>query len=113
MVLNSQIDGTFTVQKGSISNVDMTRLLQGSGSGGGTTPFSEMSGNFSADPNRLLVRQIRMAAGLLNAGGQLEMDAQKNLSGRIQIDLRAASVQARSNLVVAGTLTNPQFKRSN
>jgi len=113
MVLNSQIAGNFTVQKGSISNVDMTRLLQGSGSGGGTTPFSEMSGDFSADPNRLLVRQIRMAAGLLNAAGQLEMDAQKNLSGRMQIDLRAASVQARANLAIAGTLTNPQFKRSN
>jgi len=113
MVLNSQIDGNFTVQKGSISNVDMTRLLQGSGSGGGTTLFSEMSGDFTGDPNRLLVRQIRMAAGLLNAAGQLEMDAQKNLSGRMQIDLRAASVQARANLGIAGTLTNPQFRRSN
>ena len=113
MVLNSQIEGNFTVQKGTISNVDMTRLLQGSGSGGGTTPFTELSGNFSADPNRLIVRQIRMAAGLLSGAGQLDMDSQKNLSGRIQIELRAQSVQARTTLGVAGTLTNPQFRRSN
>lgn len=113
MVLNSQIEGNFTVQKGTISNVDMTRLLQGSGSGGGTTPFTEMSGNFSADPNRLLVRQIKMAAGLLSGAGQLDMDSQKNLSGRIQIELRAQSVQARTTLGIAGTLTNPQFRRTN
>jgi len=113
MVLNSQIEGSFTIQKGTISNVDMTRVLQGSGSAGGTTPFTEMSGTFSADPNRLLVRQIKLAAGLLSGAGQLDMDPQKNLSGRMQIELRAQSVQARANLAVAGTLMNPQFRRSN
>jgi hypothetical protein len=113
MVLNSQFDGTFTVQKGVINNVDMTRVLQGSGSGGGTTNFQEVSGTFSADPNRLQVRQIRLAAGLLSGGGQLDMDSQKGLSGRMQIELRAQSVQARATLGVSGTLTNPQFRRTN
>src|SRR5881296_1963103 len=92
MILNAQLDGNFTIQKGSITNVDMTRLLQGSSSGGGTTLFSEMSGGVSADANRLLVRQIRMAAGLLSAAGQVEMDPQKNLSGRMQIEIRERGV---------------------
>ena len=113
LILNAQLDGNFTIQKGSIPNVDMTRLLQGSGSGGGTTLFSEMSGGVSANPNRILVRQVKMAAGLLNGAGQGEMDPQKNLSGRIQIELRAQSVQARATLTLAGTLQNPQFRRSN
>src|SRR6266481_5343545 len=113
LILNSQLEGNFTIQKGSITNVDMTRLLQGSGTGGGTTLFSEMSGSVSANANRLLVRQIRMAAGLLNGTGQVEMDPQKNLSGRMQIELRAQSVQARATLTITGTLQNPQFRRSN
>ena len=113
LLLNLRLEGNFTVQKGSITNVDMTRVLQGSGSGGGTTLFSDMSGSVSVDPNRILVRQIRMAAGLLNSAGQVEMDPQKNLSGRMQIELRAQSVQARATLAVAGTLQNPQFRRSN
>jgi len=112
LIQNAQLEGNFTIQKGSITNVDMTRLLQGSGSGGGTTFFSEMSGGVSADANRLLVRQIRLAAGLLNGTGQVEMDPQKNLSGRMQIELRALSVQARATLTLAGTLQNPQFRRS-
>ena len=113
MILNAQMEGSFSVQKGSVSNVDMTRLLQGSGSGGGTTLFSEMSGDFSADANRVSVRNIRLAAGLLSGAGQLEMDLQKNLAGRMQIELRAQSVQARSTLAVGGTLMNPQFRRTN
>jgi hypothetical protein len=113
MVLNSQVQGDFSIQKGTINNVDMTRVLQGSGSGGGTTNFQEVSGTFSADPNRLQVRQIRLAAGLLSGGGQLDMDSQKGLSGRMQIELRAQSVQARATLGVSGTLTNPQFRRTN
>ncbi|TMH25525.1 MAG: hypothetical protein E6H61_01655 [Betaproteobacteria bacterium] len=113
LILNAQLEGNFTIQKGAITNVDMTRLLQGSGSGGGTTLFSEMSGGVYADANRILVRQIRMASGLLNGTGQGEMDPQKNLSGRMQIEIRARSVQARATLAVTGTLQNPQFRRSN
>jgi hypothetical protein len=91
----------------------MTRLLQGSGSAGGTTFFAELDGDFSADPNRLLVRNLKLSAGLMSGVGQLDMDPQRNLSGRMQLELRAQSVQARSTLGVSGTLTNPQFRRTN
>ena len=110
---SARFDGNFNIQKGSITNVDMTRLLQGSSTGGGTTLFSEMSGAVSADPNRLVVRQLRLAAGLLNGAGQVEMDPQKNLSGRMQIELRAQTIQARATLGIGGTLKNPQFRRAN
>jgi len=72
-----------------------------------------MSGSVSADSNRLLVRQIRMAAGLLNGTGQAEMDPQKNLSGRLQIELRAQTVQARTTVAITGTLKDPQYRRGN
>lgn len=113
LFMNARMEGNFTIGKGSIHNVDMTRVLQGSGSGGGTTLFSEMSGAVSADPDRIFVHQIRMAAGLMSAGGQVEMDPQKNLSGRLQIELRATTVQARATLSVSGTLQDPQFRRGN
>jgi len=54
-----------------------------------------------------------MAAGLLNATGQVEMDPQKNLSGGCRSSLRAESVQARAMLTVSGTLQKPQNPRSN
>jgi hypothetical protein len=56
------------------------------------------------------VRQIRLAAGLMNGTGQVEMDSKSKLSGRLQIELR--SVQARATLAVAGTLKDPQYRRN-
>lgn len=109
----ARFEGNFRIAKGSISNVDMTRVLQGSSTGGGTTLFSEMSGAVTADPSRLVVRQLRLVAGLLSGTGQAEMDSQKNLSGRMQIELRAQTVQARATIALTGTLKDPQFRRSN
>jgi len=110
LLATARLEGNFTVLKGSIANIDMSRLLQGSGSSGGTTLFTEMSGGVLADPNRVSVRQIRLAAGLMNGTGQVDMDSQSRLSGRLQIELR--SVQARATLAIAGTLKDPQYRRN-
>jgi AsmA-like C-terminal region len=109
----ARMEGRFTIQKGAITNVDMTRVLQGSSTGGGTTLFSEMSGAATADAGRIRVSQLRMAAGLLQGVGNVDVDAEKNLSGRVQIELRAQSVQARATLSVSGSLQNPLFRRTN
>jgi hypothetical protein len=110
---SARMEGRFTVQKGSITNVDMTRILQGSSAGGGTTLFSELNGSVLADSGRIQVRQLHMAAGLLQGAGSVDVDSQKNLSGRVQIELRAQMVQARATLAVSGNLQNPQFRRTN
>ena len=72
-----------------------------------------MSGSVSADPDRVAVRQIRIVAGLMSATGQVEMDPEKNLSGRLLVELRAATVQARTTVTVSGTLQDPQFRHGN
>jgi hypothetical protein len=109
LLSGARLEGSFVIQKGTISNIDMTRLLQGSSSGG-TTPFTDMSGGVVADSNRVSVRQIRLAAGLMNGTGQVDMDSQSRLSGRLQLELRSAG--ARASLGVGGTLQNPQYRRN-
>jgi uncharacterized protein involved in outer membrane biogenesis len=110
LLAGARLEGSFIIQKGSIANIDMTRLLQGSGSSGGTTSFTDMSGNVLADSGRVSVRQIRLAAGLMNGAGQVDMDAQSRLTGRLQLELRSAG--ARATLGVGGTLENPQYRRN-
>jgi len=110
LLAGARLEGNFIVQKGSIANIDMTRLLQGSSSSGGTTVFTEMSGSVLVDPNRVSVRQIRLAAGLMNGTGQVDIDSQSRLSGRLQLDLRSAG--ARATLAVGGTLEKPQYRRN-
>jgi hypothetical protein len=113
LMASARLEGSFSVQKGTIGNVDLTRTLQGTSGSGGSTLFSEMTGSVAADASRIQLRQIRLSAGLLSANGAADVDAQKNLSGRLQIELRAQTSQGRATLAISGTLAEPQFRRSN
>ncbi|HZR69510.1 MAG TPA: AsmA-like C-terminal region-containing protein [Burkholderiales bacterium] len=108
-----RMEGNFTIQKGSITNVDMMRILQGSVTAGGTTLFTEMSGSATADSGRIQVRQLHMAAGLLQGAGSVDVDSEKNMSGRMQIELRAQTVQARATMAISGSVDKPLFRRIN
>jgi len=59
------------------------------------------------------VKQLRLSAGLLSASGAAETDANGKLSGKLQVELKAQAVQARSVVTILGTLKEPQFKRGN
>ncbi|OGA73119.1 MAG: hypothetical protein A3G81_27125 [Betaproteobacteria bacterium RIFCSPLOWO2_12_FULL_65_14] len=107
----ARLEGNFSVQKGALGSVDINKALQGGSGGGGRTLFSELSGSVAADSGRVQLRNLRMVAGLLNATGGIEVDAQKNLSGRIQAELRAQSSPFRASLGVSGTLKDPKFAR--
>ena len=109
LAASARLEGAFSVVKGTIGGVDMTQFLQGSSSPGGLTPFSELSGTLSADARRMQFRQLRLAAGLLNGSGSVDIDAERALSGRMQVELRS---QARAALSLTGTLKDPQFRRN-
>jgi len=109
----ARLEGSFKVQKGTVANVDLARTLQGTSGTGGSTLFSEMKGSVVADARGIQLRQIRISAGLLSVNGEALVDAQKNLSGRLQMELRAQTSQARVTLAISGTLAAPQFRRSN
>ena len=108
----ARLEGAFVVQKGTLGTVDLTQLLQGSGAPGGNTLFSEMTGNVVASAAGTQVRQVRLIAGLLNATGDVALDPQKNLAGRLQAELRTpGGTQARGALSLGGTLSSPQVRR--
>lgn len=109
----ARLEAEFAVEKGAITNVDLSRVVQGGAAGGGTTTFSEMTGNVTADGGRVQVRQLKMAAGLLSGSGNAELDPQKNLTGRLQAELKSQATMARVGLTISDTLSNPQFRRTN
>jgi hypothetical protein len=70
-----------------------------------------MNGSFAVETGRIHARQVRLVAGLMNATGAVEVDAQKKLAGRFQVELRAQTSQARSGFALAGTVSAPAFTR--
>ena len=105
-----RLEGTFDVQKGSLLGVDLARLLQGGGAGG-KTAFAELTGSFVREGGRTQLRQVRLGAGPVSAGGGAEVDGSKNISGRFTVELKSPVAQARANLTVSGTLREPRFSR--
>ena len=102
-----QIDGTFDIKKGDLDGVDLVRALQSGGRGvtqGGATRFEEISGTLALSNGRYQYRNMKLSSGLLSATGAFEVSPNKDVSGRISIELRSQAAQIRGNFIVDGDL---------
>jgi hypothetical protein len=84
--------------------------LQGGGVGG-KSAFAELTGSFVREGGRTQLRQVRIAAGPVSAGGSADIDAGKNISGHFAVELKSPVAQARANFAVSGPLKEPRFSR--
>jgi len=107
----ARIDGSFTVTRGVLGSIDLSRGIQTQGkSATGRTQFSEMNGQGTYDRGAVSLRSIQLSAGQLNAGASVDIAQSGALSGRIVADVRIAAQQMRATLNLGGTLKEPQVK---
>jgi hypothetical protein len=105
-----QLDGDFIVRKGVLLGVDFGKLLKGE-RGSGNSPFAEIAGKFAVAGGRTELRQLRLAAGMMSASGELRVDPGSKLQGRIRVDLKSPVLQRSASLALSGTLEDPRFNR--
>jgi len=105
-----RLEGAFVIRKGVLLGVDLGRLLQ-SGETSGKTEFSELTGSFVHERGTTQLQQLRLSAGILSANGSVEVDTDKNIRGRLAIDLRMAAEQRRASLAVSGTTKAVAWRR--
>ncbi len=87
--------------------MDLVRALQSGGRGvtqGGATRFEEISGTLALAGGRYQYRNIKLSSGLLSASGAFEVDADKDVNGRIFVELRSQAAQIKGNYLVNGEL---------
>jgi hypothetical protein len=107
----ARLDGSFTVTRGVLGSIDLTRAIQTGGKfATGRTEFSEMSGQATYDRGAVALRNITLGAGQLNAGASADISQNGALSGRIVADVRVASQTLRATLTLAGTVKEPQVR---
>ncbi|HJS77101.1 MAG TPA: hypothetical protein VJ778_06810 [Burkholderiales bacterium] len=107
----ARLDGSFTVTRGVLGSIDLTRAIQTGGKfATGRTEFSEMNGQATYDRGALALRNITLGAGQLNAGASADIAQNGALSGRIVADVRVASQTMRATLFLAGTVKEPQVR---
>jgi uncharacterized protein involved in outer membrane biogenesis len=102
-----RIEGSFDIKRGDVDGVDLVRALQSGGRGvtqGGATRFEEITGSLNLANGRYQFRNMKLASGLLTAGGAFDVSANKDVSGRILVELRSQAAQIRGNFIVDGDL---------
>jgi len=88
-----------------------TRPGSTSGTGGGSTRFSSLSAVVVASAGTVSLRDIRGHAGAMTASGQVNLNADRSLSGLLHVELGATRVLAPIRVAVRGTVSKPQFGR--
>ncbi|MEO1765607.1 AsmA family protein [Thiobacter aerophilum] len=100
----------FEVKKGVLYNFDLAgavRSLAREGTRGGQTSFTELSGTVHLVGKAIELRDIKVASGLLAADGNVDIAANRNLSGRLYVKMKGTAGLVSVPLELAGTLREP------
>ena len=106
------LETPFNVQNGVLYGVDVskaaTSLISRDGGKGGETRFDTLSGHLVMDRGTYRFTQLNVASGSLAANGNVTISPEKELSGRVNAQVKAGQVTAASvPLNVSGTVQSP------
>ena len=111
LAATGRVEGSFTIRKGVLGSVDLSRAIQTGGrQAGGRTQFTELTGQGVFDRGSVALRNISIGAGALNAGASADIAQSGALSGRIIADVRATGQSLRTTLNLGGTVREPQVR---
>jgi uncharacterized protein involved in outer membrane biogenesis len=100
----------FEVKRGVLSGFDLAgavRALAGQGTRGGQTSFNEFTGLLNITGRHIALRELRIASGLLQANGELDILPSRKLSGRAKVEMKGTASLVSVPLEVGGTLDDP------
>lgn len=105
-----KLNTPFNVRDGVLQGIDIQKaaanLIQKDSSG--ETRFDTLSGNFAMDRGTQRITHLKVVSGALAADGNVSIAPNKNLSGRINAQVKAGTITAATvPLNVSGTLDSP------
>lgn len=107
----SRLDGSFTVTRGVLGSIDLSRAIQTGGRvATGRTQFNEMNGQATYDRGAVSLRNVTIGAGQLSAGASADISQSGALSGRIVAEVKIAQQRVGATLNLGGTVKEPQVR---
>jgi len=106
------LDGSFTANDGMISGmdiVDTARMRSKENLPGGRTHFDGLSGLISYANNAYHFKQVKVAAGMLNATATFDV-AKQQLSGKMSVRLSMHDGAAPVDLQMGGVIDSPTLR---
>ena len=107
-----RLETPFDVQNGILHGTDIkkaaTSLISRDGGKGGETRFDKLSGHLAMNRGTRRLTQLNVVSGSLAADGNVTISPKDELTGRINANIKAASVSAATvPLNVSGTVDSP------
>jgi len=106
------LEGSFMAGNGMISGMDIVetaRMRSRENLPGGRTHFDDLNGVISYASNVYHFKQVRIAAGVLNATATFDV-ANKQLSGGMNVSLSMHDGTAPAELQIGGAIDNPTLR---
>ena len=106
------LDGSFTANDGMISGMDIVetaRMRSKENLSGGRTHFNGLSGLISYANNAYHFKQVKVAAGMLNATATFDV-AKQQLSGKMSVRLSIHDGAAPVDLQMGGVIDSPTLR---
>ncbi|MES3001715.1 MAG: AsmA family protein [Pseudomonadota bacterium] len=110
-----QTQTKFTVRNAVVHGIDLAQAVKTVGMNrGGETHLDTLAGNVNTQGRTVHVTNLVATSGALSANGNVTMTPERNLSGRVTVDLTSAAVGGALGvpLVVGGTLDSPSVTLS-
>ena len=107
---NPTLEGSFTSNAGQFSLGDLGRAMQSTSTLGGSTLFTDASGDIAYAAKRLLIKNVRFSASSLVGTAQMDVDEKSTLFGRIAGEMRTPGGTARGSFIVSGNVDKPSMK---
>lgn len=105
--------GEFTMNRGSIRGIDLAeavRRASGTPVQGGATLFEQFSGQIKLTPTSYQFSRLVLSSGLMQSTGQIEIDKELMVSGRMNLQMRGTVNQLRVPVFISGPLKTPEVQ---
>ena len=112
MKQNLHLETSFKVQNGVLYGVDIQKVatnLIKKGSTGGETRFDQFSGHLDMMQGAYHLTQLKIVSGTLAVEGNVNISRKKDISGRINAQVKVAGISSNVPLNVAGTIDSPML----
>lgn len=107
------MDMKFTISDGNLHNLDLVTPLKSQNPSilqrGGQTRFDTLSGDFLLDKEVVSLRNLMLNSGKFTATGNLAINAEQKLNGRISAKLASGAIVVNVPMTVAGKLEAPEL----
>lgn len=105
-------DFVFNVKDGALHGFDLasaaTSLFKG-GTKGGETRFDQLSGHAVVAGHAYHLRGVQVSSGVLAAKANVDVSPAKQLSGRVDVDMKRSGGIVSVPLAVSGTVSDPML----